>query len=108
MRPPAVACAARLVLALPGSAGAVDGVSGRLIVGFTTGTSHQRAASLVQGAGARIERGLDRTGALLIRPRRASATKGRDEPAASGGAPMPAARRRAPLPAAEPTAKLTA
>ena len=76
MRLPAVACAATLVLALPGSAGAADAVSGRLIVGFTSGTSHQRAASLVQGAGARIERRLDRIGALLIRPRHGNATKG--------------------------------
>src|ERR1700710_499716 len=49
-------------------------LSERLLVGFTAGTSHQRAASLVQGAGARIEGRLDRIGALLIRPRRASAT----------------------------------
>jgi len=41
-------------------------VSGRLIVGFTSGTSHERAASLVQDAGARIQRRLDRIGALLI------------------------------------------
>jgi hypothetical protein len=72
----AVACAATLVLVLPGSAGAADAVSGRLIVGFTKGTSHQRAASLVQGAGARIERRLDRIGALLIRTRQGKATKG--------------------------------
>ena len=76
MRLPAVACAATLVLALPGSAGAADAVSGRLIVGFTSGTSHQRAAALVQGAGARTERRLDRIGALLIRPRHGNATKG--------------------------------
>jgi subtilisin family serine protease len=76
MRLPAIACAATLVLALPGAAGAADAVSGRLIVGFTAGTSHQRAASLVQGTGARIERRLDRIGALLIRPRHGNATKG--------------------------------
>ena len=76
MRLPPVACAALLVRALPGSASAADAVSGRLIVGFTKGTSHQRAASLVQGAGARIERRLDRIGALLIRPRHGNATTG--------------------------------
>jgi subtilisin family serine protease len=76
MRLPAVACAATLLLALPGSAGAADVVKGRLIVGFTAETSHQRVASLVQGAGARIERRLDRIGALLIRPRHGTATKG--------------------------------
>jgi thermitase len=76
MRPAAAACAGAVLMALPGSAGAADAVRGRLIVGFSAGTSHQRAASLVQGAGARIERRLDRIGALLIRPRHGSATKG--------------------------------
>ena len=64
MRVPAAARAATMLLAVPGSADAADAVSGRLIVGFTAGTNHQRAASLVQGAGARIERRLDRIGAL--------------------------------------------
>jgi thermitase len=75
MRLQAAVCAATLLLVVPGSAGAADAVSGRLIVGFTAGTSHKDAASLVQVAGARIERRLDRIGALLIRPRHGNATK---------------------------------
>jgi subtilisin family serine protease len=76
MRFTIVGCAAALLLVVPASAGAADAVSGRLIVGFTSATSHQRAASLVQAAGARIERRLDRIGALVIRPRHGTATKG--------------------------------
>ncbi len=75
MRLPAAVCAAAMLLVVPGSAGAAEAVSGRLIVGFTAGTSHKDAASLVQAAGARIERRLDRIGALLIRPRHGNATK---------------------------------
>ena len=82
MRLPAIACAAMLVLALPASAGAAEALSGRLIVGFTKGTSHERAASLVQGAGARIERRLDRIGALLIRSRHGERDDGPARPAA--------------------------
>jgi hypothetical protein len=63
MRLAVAACAARPLVTVPGSAAGADAVSEGLIVGFPSGTSHQRAASLVQGAGARIERRLDRISA---------------------------------------------
>jgi hypothetical protein len=75
MRLAVASCAATPLVTVPGSAAGADAVSGGLIVGLPSGTSHQRAVSLVQGAGARIERRLDRISALLIGPRHASATK---------------------------------
>jgi len=77
MRLIVVSCLAVLVLvSASGRAGAADVVKGQLIVGFAAGTSHAAAKSVVEQAGARIERRLDRIGALVIRPRRGNASSG--------------------------------
>src|SRR4051794_18535002 len=61
-----------LLIALPAPALAGD----QLIVGFRSGTTHARIASLVQEAGGRLGRPLDRIGAAVVRPRTGSDTSG--------------------------------
>jgi thermitase len=68
---------AALALAAPASAG--DAVHGRLIVGFTTATSHAAARTALERAHARVVRELPDIGAFTVRPRgdRSRASLGR-------------------------------
>ena len=68
---PALWSLALLLLFLPARADAADAVKDQLIVGFRHGRSLDRAAELVQAAGGRTTRRLERIRAAVVRPRRA-------------------------------------
>ena len=63
-----------LLLTLAAPALAAEAVRGQIVVGFHSGTTHARAAALVQDAGGRVARRLDRIGAVVVRPRSGSDT----------------------------------
>src|SRR4051794_27333159 len=64
------------LVALVTPAGAADAVPGRLIAGFRSGTSAQRATQLVEQAGGRATRRLARIDATVLRARGGAGTTG--------------------------------
>src|SRR5712671_1163097 len=73
MRSLTVTLPAVLLLALPAPALGAESARGQIIVGFRSGTTHARVDALVQKAGGRVAKRLDRIGAAVVKPR-----KGRD------------------------------
>jgi hypothetical protein len=69
MRSLTVMLPAVLVLAVPAPALGAESARGQIIVGFRSGTAHARVDALVQKAGGRVARRLDRIGAAVVKPR---------------------------------------